>query len=207
MDKLEAIKRLRDELSRLLNWAYSEHPAAQYSNILSLAKEALDATKEFEESTWQEKWNGYARKMGVTTSLKPNWTVTDEGALKDMNAQQIDKQYPLIEKWLELEPQVTSSSNRKSIWADDLERCLEKGVQVYGHVKEGSPNWWGPYEHNRFDDTHTALLIGQRPIKQKTREEMALELLGELVDLGDWHSQTPQKSIYDRARKLLERES
>ena len=45
------------------------------------------------------------------------------------------------------------------IYAQDLERALEKAMVVYGHNKNGTPSWWGPHENNKYDDTHKALLI------------------------------------------------
>lgn len=51
--------------------------------------------------------------------------------------------------------------------AKDVEAFLEKAPVVYGHIKEGVPNWWGPHENNKFLDTHTARLILIEPIKKE----------------------------------------
>lgn len=61
--------------------------------------------------------------------------------------------------------------------AEELEDYLQSAQVVYGHVKQGKPNYWGPKENGRFDDTHTALIVGITPLKKKTKAEAALEFV------------------------------
>lgn len=67
------------------------------------------------------------------------------------------------------------------ITAISLEALLQSAQVVYGHVKQGKPNYWGPRENGQFDDTHTALVICITPLKKKTKAEAALELLERLA--------------------------
>lgn len=87
------------------------------------------------------------------------------------------------------------------IHAEDLENLLQSAQEVYGHVKQGKPNYWGPKENGQFDDTHTALIIGITPIKKKTKAEAALELLQYLSSNTEglnWHITATQ------AKRILE---
>jgi len=67
------------------------------------------------------------------------------------------------------------------VTAEELEEILQSAQVVYGHVKKGTPNWWGPRENGQFDDTHTALIIGITPIKKKTKAEAALEFVASMA--------------------------
>jgi hypothetical protein len=84
----------------------------------------------------------------------------------------------------------------------------ERGVRVWGFVKEGTPSYWGPHENGKFDDTHTALLIDIRPLeKPDTAEAIATDLAlwakGANGDGGGRVFDLP--TIVERARRLLER--
>ena len=84
--------------------------------------------------------------------------------------------------------------------AEDLERILQSAQVVYGHVKQGKPNYWGPRENGQFDDTHTALIVGITPIKKKTKAEAALESLGKLANDPAYYSSLGAAE----AKKILE---
>jgi len=46
-----------------------------------------------------------------------------------------------------------------------LKEWIAASPTVYGHVKKGVPNWWGPHEGNIFDDTHIARTVCIEEIK------------------------------------------
>lgn len=52
------------------------------------------------------------------------------------------------------------------IAANRLEKALSEAPEVFGHVKEGKPNYWGPKENGQFKDTHTARIFCVQPIKR-----------------------------------------
>ena len=89
----------------------------------------------------------------------------------------------------------------KYVRAEDIERVLAEAVTVYGHVKEGKPNWWGPRENGQFNDTHTALLINVRPIKPKDSAEQVLKEWVQYCE-GSAKPGTYDNLLY-RARKVL----
>lgn len=76
----------------------------------------------------------------------------------------------------------------------------ERGKVVYGHVKDGVPNYWGPHENNTFEDTHAALLICVEEIEKDTAESI-------LKAFANWGTDKPGplslNDIQDRARKLI----
>lgn len=93
--------------------------------------------------------------------------------------------------------------------AEGVHRLLGEGQSIYGHVKDGVPNWWGPHENNAFQDTHQALLIGIRPIVQESEER---RLLREFVkacqkdDFGPIHFKDLTLShVYSEAKRLLDK--
>ncbi len=46
-----------------------------------------------------------------------------------------------------------------------FDKWLSEQPVVYGHVKEGTPNFWGP-KNSKFDDNHTARIIDIQPIEK-----------------------------------------
>lgn len=102
--------------------------------------------------------------------------------------------YPLIEKWLGLEAIAGITSNgvptKYTVDADELEAKLAEGFEVYAddslvfnNLVLGDPKF----------EKYVALAIGKQPIKKKTREEAALELLEKIARDHDkliqpeWH--------------------
>ena len=88
------------------------------------------------------------------------------------------------------------------VYAEDLERILGYAQRVYGHFKQGKPNWWGPTENGQFDDTHTAFIVGITPIKKKTKAEAALEFVSE-VNKGKFNGWKVE-SVQAEAKRILE---
>lgn len=94
-----------------------------------------------------------------------------------------------------------TTNGQRNYCADQANRLLAKrGTVVFGHWKGPSqPAYWGPREGNRFDDTHTALLINIQPI---ARPDIADRLLRELVGkLGT--SVFADSDVTERAKAYL----
>lgn len=90
-------------------------------------------------------------------------------------------------------------------------KLLREGVEVTGQIPNGELKEaeWGSTVYGNDCDTHKALLINIKPIKQKTREEKAIELLEEIVNGADKAKQTlTMVKFIDhykmKAKKLLE---
>ncbi len=47
----------------------------------------------------------------------------------------------------------------------EFDKWLSEQPVVFGHVKEGTPNFWGP-KNSKFDDNHTARIIDIQPIEK-----------------------------------------
>ena len=70
--------------------------------------------------------------------------------------------YPLIrELGLRI---IYSPDMTEYVKAIELERVLSEGVKVYAHYETDKPRYWGPSENGQFDDTHTGLVVGIKPI-------------------------------------------
>lgn len=89
--------------------------------------------------------------------------------------------------------------------ADDVHALLGAGEELFAQLPERGGALWSQYRAGV--DTHTALLIGIRPIAQPTREEQALELLREVVDRVDhgWGA-VGAGTLVERAKALLAKE-
>lgn len=87
--------------------------------------------------------------------------------------------YTLIQKWLGLQAIAGITSNgvptKYTVDADELEAKLAEGFAVYRNE----------LNYVSLDkDWQVALAIGKQPIKKKTREEAALELLQEISQMS-----------------------
>ena len=67
---------------------------------------------------------------------------------------------------------------------EPINKLLAEGVEVYANHNKASKGYAWTVEHWTDSDTHKALLIGIEPIKPKTKEERALDLLREM--LAEW---------------------
>ena len=68
------------------------------------------------------------------------------------------------------------------VLADDLERILSEGVKVHAHYKTDKPRYWGPSENGQFDDTHTGLVIGIKPIPHPKTVEVTEAMIDEMLE-------------------------
>lgn len=107
--------------------------------------------------------------------------------------------YPLIEKWLGLEvgSRMTLGGKIASdhISADELEAKLAEGFEVYRNE----------LNYVSLDkDWQVALAIGKQPIKKKTREEAALELLKEMLEDKHLDLQGLEHNYIIEIKKILE---
>ncbi len=82
---------------------------------------------------------------------------------------------------------VSSANERFEAW-------LSEQTIVYGYVKTGEPNWWGPVENGQFNDTHTAKLIDIQPINKPKCEHQ--------VQFSDMPSTAVKCCKCDRRLKL-----
>lgn len=91
--------------------------------------------------------------------------------------------------------------------ASQLEKLLSEAPVVYGYRHTGpaedNPTGWYHEQSEGSEEwmEHTARLIMIEPIKQKSREERAMELLKKIVDEG-WCG-TIRRDDYEHAKQLL----
>lgn len=89
--------------------------------------------------------------------------------------------------------------------AEDLERVLAEGVEVFGTNLADSGQCAGPtpqwfFSLKREDkDTHTGLIINSKPIQKDTAES----LLKEYLDSYTVTAGSPVYSWYQRAKRLV----
>ena len=96
-----------------------------------------------------------------------------------------------------------SGGPKDYIRADDLERLLEKGARIIGHKSEYGWVWGEP--HSRAKNTHTALLIGIKPIQKDTAEQILKDLIETAESLNSGPNPMLSVGYYvDRAKRLLE---
>lgn len=114
--------------------------------------------------------------------------------------------YPLIKKWLGLKimPRVTTNNIRAlyCVDADELETKLAEGFEVYAddtlvfnNLVKGDPKF----------EKYVALAIGKQPIKKKTMEEAALDLITVLATQSNFGRYEIELKVYaEKAKKILE---
>lgn len=107
--------------------------------------------------------------------------------------------YPLIKKWL-TGVQVWSKPLKDEqyvVLASELEAKLAEGFEVYGNKSEFFDTVRTP-----TIDKYIALAIGKQPIKKKTREEAAFELLQEISQMSPITA--ANEHYANKAKKILE---
>lgn len=78
---------------------------------------------------------------------------------------------------------VTHIAGQGVVSANNLELILQSAQVVYGSMDENKPNEFYEFDYyQQAGDTHRALLLCLEPIIKKTKAEMALELLQEMLD-------------------------
>jgi hypothetical protein len=119
-----------------------------------------------------------------------------------------DKKFPLIESlglkttnpayW----PPEVNMNRHDLIFAEDLERVLERAPVVYVFKKDSK--WvWMPTADGFTIRTHTARLLCVEPIKKESAEDLLREILDAVEEQGQsWPY--PEKYI-ERAKKVLEK--
>lgn len=106
-------------------------------------------------------------------------------------------QYKLIEKWLGIEIyNLHAYEGFFFVSADKLEAKLAEGFELYN--SQDVHNLWDD-ELSKVDN-QVALAIGKQPIKKKTREEAALELLEKIVKDPAYY----QSLVNAEAKEILE---
>jgi len=109
--------------------------------------------------------------------------------------------YPLI-KDLGLEPfWIQAPKGRHWILADDLERVLSEGVEVYGFGINDGADW---AQDSRGGRTHKGLLIGVKPIKQETCRDVLKDALHMIAFSGEKYVDAYE--VLDRAKAAIDRE-
>lgn len=98
--------------------------------------------------------------------------------------------YPLIQKHLGLEvfEALNFATKKNCVDADALEKVLEKGVEVTGCVDEYTMTSFRSIRgRGPENDTHSALLIGIKPIAEPSADDLLLELVNKHDSPKDYY--------------------
>lgn len=91
---------------------------------------------------------------------------------------------------------------------EPVNKMLEDAVEMVGDAEDFScGSWIRRNGQVSTDRTHKALLINIQEIKPKTREERAIELLGEIIAEHDRFPHSLRGNTIQKAKQILEGEN